>query len=121
MAEINEPLRAMMKEHMSGTTRRTANVASKEELSDHALTDDRVRTWRAAQMSVAHIVTPFHPHPDFEVLTFSDAPDAYWGRFLTHVPRSEFHGGVRVEDSSHQPLAFLKGFLSGSAAQMQHH
>lgn len=43
----------------------------------------------------------------FEVLMFHDASDAHWDSFFTQVPRSEYHGGVPVDDLSHQPQVFL--------------
>lgn len=67
MAEIAEPLRAMLEERMSEAPRQTANLASEGKFPDHSWTDDRVRAWKAAQDLVASAVILYHPRPDLEV------------------------------------------------------
>lgn len=82
VAQVLEPLRAMLKGRISGAPRRTRKVATEWELPDHAWIDDRVRAWRAAQELVAHTITLYHPYPYSKGFLFPDASGAHWGSLI---------------------------------------
>lgn len=99
MAQVVEPLRAMLEERMSAASGWTTKVTSEWELPDHAWIDDRFRSWRVAQGLVARTVILYHTRPAFQVLIFTDESDARLGSFLAQVSRSKYHSGVPVKDS----------------------
>lgn len=63
MAEIVEPLQAMLEESMQGNPRRTTKVANNRDLSNRAWTDGCVRARKAAHDLVARArtVRPLSP------------------------------------------------------------
>lgn len=93
MAEIVDPLRAMLEERMHGSPRRTAKVTRNQIFPESACTDDRVQAWKAVQDLVAHAVTLHHPRSDLEVFIFPDASNTHRGTSLARVSRSKYHSG----------------------------
>ena len=114
LAEVVEPLRVLLAEHMGGIQRRTKRVASNRAIAEEAWKSEQVATWSNVQDLVANAVALSHPKDGYEVLMFPDASHNHWGSFLTQVPKAELEGGVEVEKMNHEPLGFLSGTFRGS-------
>ena len=114
MAEVVEPIRRLLEDHMVANPKRTKRVASNRSIADTAWKPEVVKAWREAQDFVAHAVALSYPREGYAVMMFPDASDEYWGSFLTQVPQAEFDSGMAVEDMSHEPLGFLSGVFRNS-------
>ena len=114
LAEVVEPLRLLLEEHLRGNVRRTKRVASNKTIEESAWTPRRAQAWLAAQDLVAHAVALSYPKQGYEVLMFPDASDLHWGSFLTQVPEAELGGLLAVEDMSYEPMGFLSGTFRGA-------
>ncbi|CAB1118666.1 unnamed protein product [Ectocarpus sp. CCAP 1310/34] len=105
LAEVVEPLRRLLEEHMASAPRRTKRIASNRPIESEAWTAGMAEAWTLAQDLAAHAVAL--SEGGFAVLMFPDASDEHWGTFLTQVQQGELERGVSVEDMTHKPLAFL--------------
>ena len=114
LAEVVEPVRVLLEEHMGGIQRRTKQVASNRAIAEKAWNREQVAAWSNAQDLVVNAIALLHPKDGYEVLIFPDASDNHWGSFLTQVPTAELEGGVEADKMSHEPLGFLSGTFCGS-------
>ena len=114
LAEIVEPLRILLEEHMGGIQRRTKRVASNRAITEEAWKRDQGAAWSNAQNLVFNAVALSDPKGGYEVLMFPNASNNHWRSFLTQVPTAELDDGVEVEKMSHEPLGCLSGTFGGS-------
>ena len=114
MAEVVQPLRVLLEQHMRGNVRRTKRVAMNRAIPTDAWTASVAQAWTDAQALVAQAVNLSHPREGYAVLMFPDASDEFWGSFVTQVPQEEVDAGIAVEDMTHEPLGFLSGVFRGS-------
>ena len=113
LAEVVEPLRLLLEEHMGGIRRRTKRIASNQAIAKEAWKHEQVAAWSNAQDLVAKAVALSHMDRH-EVLMFLDVFDNHWGSFLKQIPTAELEDSVEVEKMSHEPLGFLSGIFRGS-------
>lgn len=73
MAEIMEPLRALLKERMEGPPGRTASVTRNRDITRGASTDDLALACKVAQDLVTCEITLYRPRHHFEIFIFPDA------------------------------------------------
>ena len=113
MAEVVDPLRLFLKEPMAAAARRPKRVAKNRAIPPAVWTEGRLKAWADAQDLAAHAVTLCHPRPGCQELMFPDASECHWGSFVTQVPDAEMDQNLRVEDMTHEPMAFLSGTFKG--------
>ena len=73
LAEVVEPLRVLLEEHMGGVQCRTKPVASNRAIVEEAWTFEQVAAWSIAQGPVANTVALSHPKDGYEVMLFKVA------------------------------------------------
>ena len=96
LAEIVEPLRVLLEEHMRRFQRWTKRVASSRAIAEEAWKSEQVASWSNAQDLVANAVVLSHPKGGYEALMFPDTSDNHRGSFLTQVPKAELECDVKV-------------------------
>ena len=75
LAEVVEPLRVLLEEHVGGIQRRVERVVSKQPIAEDTWKRKQVAAWSNAQDLVANAVALSQPKGGYEVLIFPDAPD----------------------------------------------
>ena len=95
LAEIVEPLRVLLKEHMGGIQRRTKRVASNRAVVEEAWNNEQVAAWSGEHDLVTNAVAFSHPKDGYEVLIHPNASDNHWKSFRRRSQRLSFRVALR--------------------------
>ena len=83
LAEVFEPFRVLLEEHIGRIQRWTKRVASNREFAEENWNHEQAAAWSNTPDVVANAVALSHPKDVYEVLMFPDASDNHWGSFFT--------------------------------------
>lgn len=112
-SRVIAPLHKLMETCYKKSGKHTRNSVSKLSLNglwgtEHETSFQTVKQHLAQSLKIAY------PKKGFRLCLFSDASDTHWASVLTQVPREQLQ--LEVEKQHHEPLSFLSGSFTGSAA-----